>query len=129
MKKIVSLCLLLFATPSFGAWTDLGVGSSKTNFYADFDTLQRKNNIVRIWTKHEYKSPQPTLIPSVFMLSENFYTEFDCQDKKFRALSSNTFSENQLKGTLIASNSTPNPWTYVPPETIASIILNKVCKK
>ena len=129
MKKTISLLLLFASTSAFGGWTDLGVGSKNTNFFADFDTLQRKNNIVRVWTKHEYKTPQPTSIPSVFMLSENFYTEFDCQEKKFRALSSNTFSENQLQGSLIASNSTPNPWTYVPPDTIASSILNKVCKK
>lgn len=128
MKKVIFTISLLFAQSSIAAWTQLDFGTSSTIFFTDFDTLQRKNNVVRVWTKHEYKKPLPTSIPDEFMLSENFYTEFDCQERKFRALSSNSFSENQLKGKLISANSTPNPWTFVPPDTIANLMLSRVCK-
>jgi hypothetical protein len=129
MRKLVFLAGLLIAQSSVAAWTELDFGTSSTNFFVDFDTLQRKNNIVRVWTKHEYKIPLATNVnPNEFKLSENFYTEFDCQEKKYRALSSNTFSENQLKGKLISANSTPNSWTFVPPDTIANLMLSRVCK-
>ena len=128
MKKILFIACLLISQSSFAAWTELDFGTSTITFFVDFDTLQKKDNVARVWTKHEYKNPLPTSIPGEFMLSENFYTEFDCQEKRFRALSANTFSENQLKGKLISAKSTPNPWTFVPPDTIASLMLNRVCK-
>lgn len=128
MKKLILACLFVVQTVQ-AAWVDIGLSSGTTNFFVDFDTLQRTNNIIRVWTKHEYKSPRLTAVPNQTYLSESFYTEFDCKERKFRALSSNTYAESQLRGEIIASNSTPNPWNFAPPDTIANSMLTIVCRK
>lgn len=121
--------MLFFVSQSVSAaWVDIGYGTSTSSFFIDFDTLQKNGNFVRVWTKQEYKSPRQTASNAIFQ-SESFYTEFDCKEKKFRALSSNTYAESELKGGLVASKTTPNPWNFVPPDTIANVMLNIVCKK
>ena len=121
--------MLLFTSQSVSAaWVDIGSGTSTTSFFIDPDTLQKNGNFVRVWTKHEYSSPRQNAANATFQ-SESFYTEFDCKEKKYRALSSNTYAESQLRGGIISSKTTPNPWTFVPPDTIANVMLNIVCKK
>jgi hypothetical protein len=61
-------------------------------------------------------------------LSAKLTFEFNCKSRQYHILRSQSFSDRGLTGSELGTAETPaDPWSYVPPYSIADTIFTKVC--
>ncbi len=125
MKKIFFIVLLIFSSIAHADWTFITESSNDTKFYLDFSTVQKKNNLVRVWQRVEL--PKPQIFSGENYLSMRAYREYDCTEKRERILSLSFFSQNNLNGNIIHNHSQTGEWGYVAPNTSGSELMRAVC--
>lgn len=126
MKKLIAVLLVLsYSSIAFANWTFVAESSNDNKFFFDFDTIQKKSNLVKIWQKVELSKPQQ-------FSGENYqsirtYREYDCGNKMERILSLAFFSQNNLNGNIVFTHSKTGEWDYVPPNTTGAELLKTAC--
>lgn len=133
IKRLLFLVLLVTSTMVHSEWKYVTSTKDKEiDFYIDFDTLKRKNNLVTVWVKTEFKTTQRDSILDIFngYLSSRTYEQWDCEDKTMRTMSFDYFSKNDLEGKIVNSGTMlmtiPES---IRPDTSGSRLFKVICKK
>jgi hypothetical protein len=128
MKKLVIALLFMVSTNVFAEWTKIAKGSEIT-YYADFLSIQRKGNIVKLWILFDFNTAQID-VRSRF-LSESFRHEFDCENEMAVMLQLIEYSGNMATGDVVYSHSyvTEKTFDSVPPESTLNMYLKIACSK
>jgi len=133
IKKLVVLLLLFTSTFVHSEWKYVTSTKDKdVDFYIDFDTLKRKDNLVTVWMKSEFKTTQRDSIFDIFSgyLSSRTLEQWDCVDKTTRTISFDNFSKNNLEGKIVQSESMVTSVPYsIRPDTSGSRLFKVICNK
>jgi hypothetical protein len=118
--------LALSSRPAYAEWVEVGITDEAT-VYADPDTIQRKGDLVKMWSLHDFKTTQTILKKSY--LSSRSQDEYDCTGERHRALASTSFAGNMGSGKVRSSYSIKGKWQSVPPGTMTHSLWKGACEK
>lgn len=124
--KLILIVLMLVATPAAAEWTMIQT-SDNENVYVDFDTLQKRGDLVTVSTLNDYSFAQQKK-----ELSTQFSELHDCKHKKFKALSISYYAENMAKGNVIEAFSFNEPdvaWSDVVKYSVGELKTNIICSR
>jgi hypothetical protein len=99
---------------------DLGI------YYYDSSTIEHQGDRHRAWTMLDYREPHKNKQGQSFK-STRAQMEFDCKDKRVRALTVSFHSGPRLTGEVLASEGVFQDWMGVPPSTPMANIMKAVC--
>jgi hypothetical protein len=99
---------------------DLGI------YYYDVSAIEHQGDRRRAWTMLDYRDPQKNKQGQSFK-STRAQMEFDCKDKRARALTVSFHSGSRLSGEVLVSEGVFQDWMGVPPSTPMANILKAVC--
>ena len=119
MKKVLVLLLLMVSTNVFAEWTEVG-GNDVINVftqytaYADFGTIKRKGNKVKMWYLYDFKKVQH--VGDDRYLSSVNYDEYDCEEETVRWLDYYLYSGNMRTGEIVwsSTNIKKEPFSIMP---------------
>ena len=118
-------CLLSCVNAFALNWTaaglhDLGI------YYYDSSSIEHQGDKHRAWTMLDYRDPQKNKQGHSFK-STRAQMEFDCKDKRVRALTVSFHSGAKLTGEVLVSEGVFQDWMSVPPSTPMANIMKAVC--
>ncbi|NBS09410.1 MAG: hypothetical protein EBT49_08275 [Betaproteobacteria bacterium] len=125
-RHLFLLACLLFCVNAFAVnWTaaglhDLGI------YYYDSSSVEHQGDKYRAWTMLDYRDPQKNKQGHSFK-STRAQMEFDCKDKRVRALTVSFHSGAKLTGEVLVSEGVFQDWMSVPPSTPMANIMKAVC--
>ena len=129
MKKILVLLLLMVSTSVFAEWTEVGQSADDTTVYADFGTIKRKGNKVKMWKLYDFKTVKK-LGENDRYLSEMRRGEYDCEEETVRMLDLHGYSGNMKTGhNVYSSNNIKDEATSILPESIGETLFKIACGK
>ena len=103
MKKLVVLLLLMVSTSVFAEWTEVsGNDDVGITAYADFGTIKRKGNKVKMWKLFDYKTVKESGVDRY--LSEMRRGEYDCEEETIGLFDWHWYSGNMAEGEIVRSN-------------------------
>ncbi len=125
-RHLFLLACLLSCVNAFAVnWTaaglhDLGI------YYYDSSSIEHQGDKHRAWTMLDYRDPQKNKQGNSFK-STRAQMEFDCKDKRVRALTVSFHSGAKLTGEVLVSEGVFQDWMSVPPSTPMANIMKAVC--
>jgi hypothetical protein len=125
----IAACALAAASATASA--EVWIETSKTDdyiAYADPSSIRREGDIVRMWSMFDYKNPQ-TGLPGKPHQSTRRQFEYDCKQKRARALAVSSHAAHDGKGDPIAAASVKYNWSAVVPDSADDYLLKFACKK
>jgi hypothetical protein len=128
---ILSMSALSSAHAAEPDWQMVGK-SDECSVWVDAASLQSEGNIVKAWTKLEYKVATPIFKGSEKMnLSVRRREYLNCSAHSSLLKSAASFSERNLQGAVVASFNDAGEmvWEDAAPGTIADAILEFACAK
>lgn len=128
MRKAILMMLLAIVSSSAVAaeWVEV-CHSDNTTAYANLSTIRKAGKKVKMWTLLDFQEPRH-FSGSSFMsiMSQN---EFDCKEEQSRDIYISFISENMGAGVTIHSESKPNKWSSITPDSIDESLLKTACRK
>ena len=125
-RHFVSLSLLLLCTVAQAAnWSSAGLHDLGVYYY-DNASIEHQGDRRRAWTMLDYREAQKNKQGQSFK-STRAQMEFDCKDKRVRALTVSFHSGTRLTGEVLVSEGVFQDWMGVPPATPMANILQAVC--
>ena len=128
MKRL--LLTLMLAPASTGAtaeWTQMSVNDVFTQ-YADFTTIHKTGDRLKIWELLDYRSEQKGINGARYF-SEKAHKEYSCKEERVRLLAISGFSKHMGDGKVAYSVSDPAKWEPVQPASDSDFLLVKACSK
>jgi len=127
MKKLIFTLLfstVMFSSPSFAKWTNVGKNVDGNTFYVDFDRIRKHDGYVYYWTLFDYLKPTKT-----GTLSGKNYQQVDCQLFRVKDLSVSFHKKPMGGGTGddYQLREEDKKWIYPSPESVNEFMLKKVC--
>jgi hypothetical protein len=123
MRVILSILLLLFASPLWAEWVVISKIANGTVFYIDPLSIQKDGHLRRVATLMNLKEKNKEGKQSARALEE-----YACQAEQNRVLSYSDHTEPFAMGEILSSSDTPTQWKSLAPGTIGQAILLLVCK-
>lgn len=105
-------------------WTIVD-GNNDSIIYADFVTIRKLSNVVKMWAMVGHKTVQRSA--GANYLSSKVQYEFDCNEDQMREIYSSLFDGNMGSGKVVYSYSDPDKWKPVMPDTVGQSLWKKVC--
>ena len=103
------------------------------SLWVDAASLQKEGNVVKVWTKLEFKTAEPIYQGSAKMKrSDRRHDYVDCLARTSALKSAASFSEPNLRGVQVAgyrSDASKTEWKQVKPNTVAETILEFACAR
>ena len=128
MKKILVLLLLMVSTTVFAEWTEVGQSANGMTAYADFGTIKRKGNKVKMWRLYDFKTVQK--LENDRYLSEMRRGEYDCEEETIRQLDVHSYSGNMRQSEIVRSiTNIKDEAESVMPGSINETLLKVACGK
>ena len=129
--KILSLILLLMiSTNVMAEWIVVG-GNDDVGIttYADFGTIKRKGNKMKMWVFTDFKTVQK--VENYRYLSEMRRYEYDCKEETSRQLDIYFYSGNMKQGEIVVSakNIKIDEATSILPGSIDETLFKITCSK
>ena len=127
-RNLFLLACCLIGMNAFAVnWTaaglhDLGI------YYYDSSSIEHQGDKRRAWTMLDYRDPQKNKQGQSFK-STRAQMEFDCKDKRVRALTVSFHSGPKLSGEVLVSEGVFQDWMAVPPGTPMTQIMKAVCAR
>jgi hypothetical protein len=122
-KAILILLLVVVAAPAWAKWVTLGV-TDGADYYIDPATIRNDGNFRKAWTLMDLKAKSDEGV-----MSRRILFEIDCKGERVRFLSFSTHSKPMAGGDTLVTESNPDEWQHIAPETIPVLILKRVCAK
>jgi hypothetical protein len=122
--------LLLSGGPTYVEWTmrsTAGQGNEEFTSYADLEKIRRTGHLAKIWTLHDYTTPQ--IYGSKLYLSVKIQTEIDCQQEQYRRVAFYAYSEHMGYGNPVASETDPGKWNPIIPGSLGEGEWKVACGK
>ncbi len=123
MKKFLFFILLTISSIAHANWNLTFTSTDGDKFYIDYSTINRQNNIAKVWVRVDFGDGVEGSIRST-----RSYNEYDCIQKKYRRLTTTYFKKPNLEQ-LVTTENKPTEYSYIAPNTVASGIIEIVCKK
>ena len=102
MKKIILFLLLTVSTNVFAEWTKVTNSSDgDITSYADFGTIKKKGNKVKMWSMYDFKTIQK--FENYRYLSSLSRNEYDCEEETKRMLDFYWYLGNMRQGEIVYS--------------------------
>jgi len=120
-KTTTALALLMIATSAQAEWSHLTSGPS-ADVYIDYSAIKKTRHGVRVWILTDYSRSTTRSLSSVHL------DEYDCNEERFRILSSRGYAGHKATGAIVSSEESLGEWIYIAPRTLADIQLQAVCK-
>jgi len=95
--------------------------------YANPDTIRRKEDTVKMWLLHDYKTVQTAI--DVSYLSAKVKIEFDCSEERQRILTFTEYSGNMGRGKPVYTDPVEDEWEPITPDAISQTLWKIACKK
>ena len=129
MKKLALILLLvLVSTPAWAEWTRVG-GGDNFDTYADFATIRKRGNTVKMWTLYDFKTAQQVGGTPPY-LSQKFQQEYDCDGERTRFLAFSEHSGHMGDGNVVYfKDDARSRWVPVPPESVVEALWKVACGK
>ena len=129
MKKLTLLLLLMVSTSVFAEWTEVGQSANGMTAYADFGTIKRKGNKVKMWRLYDFKTVQKSS-DGIEYLSEMRRGEYDCEEETIRQLDVHWYSGNMRQSEIVRSiTNIKDEAESVMPGSINETLLKVACGK
>jgi len=126
VSKVILLLLAVASNSGMAEWVGLGSLDNYT-VYADPATIQKTDNGVKMWWLTDFKtSASGDSEPHVSMKT---LSEFDCDKKQLRTLSSSWYPEHMAEGKEISSNSNIDIWVPGGTSPVNKVLLEFACGK
>jgi predicted RNA-binding protein len=126
MGKAVLIVLLAVVSSSAAAeWVEIGANESATA-YADFATIEKAGNMVKMWDLLDFKAVQARPYGTPYM-SQKTRQEYDCKEERARILDVLRYSENMGRGEVARADSDPDEWKSVRPGSTAAVLREFAC--
>lgn len=130
MKNFIFMLLLMISGNVMAEWTLIG-----ENYYADFSSIHKKNNNIKIWFMNNFKSPM-TVNKNVYLSAAHKF-EFNCEEEQFKVLETYIYSEKSLMGNSLNFKSEILTselnyffaWSSPPPNTWHQFLMHLTCDK
>ena len=131
MRKIILMILLAVVSNSAMAEWRITSENGFADLYVNLDTYLKAGNTVRVWELQDYKKAITLASSGDKYLSTTALNEYDCKEKKFRALIFNSHSDHMGEGKLVFSQNTSggNWYPVAPAGTISGDIFIVLCGK
>jgi len=133
-SSVLSLITLLLLTvgPAYAEWVEVGgkveEGRTEYTLYADPDTIDRIEDVVKLWALMDFKTTQ--IVPNPPYMSVKSQREFDCTKEYMRVLAITVFSGNMASGKAVFSSSNFNDQgTLFEPPSVAQRLWRFACGK
>ena len=128
MKKLTLLLLLMVSTSVFAKWTEVGSKDGDITSYADFGTIKKKGNKVKMWGLYDYKKVQK--FENYRYLSSLTRFEYDCEEETVKELDIHWYSGNMRQGEIVVSTTNiKNEAESIMPESIYEGLFKIACGK
>lgn len=118
MRAILTLILLLAATPAWAEWVKVAE-TSDTVFYVDPAAIGSKGGLRQASVIHDYATQEPGGVRS-----RQVSYEIDCIGERLRSVSVTEHSEPLGRGERMSSRERESEWLYVAPRTGSNIAPN-----
>ena len=129
--RIAAGLLLAFPLASPAAdWQPVAESDAKQVFF-NAESLKRAGDLVTVWAKENYSSPQPAAKKNRTYLSTRVEYRLDCAQRKVATASVKAYPEAELGGEVVqkASWSDKNlQWLDAPAGTVFDAMLNYACQ-
>ena len=126
IKLLITLALAFLSTSTMAAWTRVTKSDVfGVTVYADYDTIQRSGNKLKIWTLNDFKAIQE--IDGVKYLTIKTQEEFNCDDGQTRSLMHVAYSGNMENGQVVNSYEKTDTWRPVKPGSIGEKQSKRAC--
>lgn len=125
MKKLIFAFLLLFSINGYCEWT-IVQDDKDSGRYSDYSTKQVLGNYVRIWSLTNFK--KPAIYDGTTLMSTVDHYEYDCQNLKFRSITTFFYSKSMGSGSMLKSFGS-SAWMSLPPHSIGMYELKILCQK
>jgi len=127
-KILLTLIPALIANTLMADWTlvDKSADGSAA-IYTDFDATQKTEDKVKMWSLGDFKTAKE--FSDIQFLSSKYHKEYDCEQEQARMLAFTLFSSNMGEGQVVYSNSEPDEWEPVAPESVAKTLWEIACGK
>ena len=96
--------------------------------YGDPSSIQRQGDIVKMSSMFDYKNPRRD-IPGKTYLSTKRRFEYDCKNRRARAIAGSAYAKHKAEGEILASDSSKYNWTAVVADSADDYLLKFACKK
>lgn len=127
MKRIFSILILCaISSSAFAEWTLIQTNDGG-NLYVDFDTLQKSGDTVSITTLNDFYTRQ-----NKNELSSKWREVHDCKTKRFKAISTEYFTDNMAQGSVIESvtfDEAKTAWTDLVQYSVGELKTNIICSR
>lgn len=121
----LALLVMFVASPVWADWTFISENDEGTKVYIDYATIRKDGNFRTVWEVTNFKSPDS--FKGAVYISTRAKTEYDCKEEKKRNLTTTAHSELFARGDMVWASESPSIWIYIPPQSVISLILPKVC--
>ena len=92
----------MVSTNVFAEWTEVGGSADGMTSYADFGTIKRKGNKVKMWSLLDFKTIKKGSGDERY-LSSVTRNEYDCEEETARQLDIHWYSSNMGQGEIVWS--------------------------
>ena len=124
MKKLVVI-LLMFGGAASAGWQTVADGSAGMT-YADTDSIVSNGNMATMSSVLDYKTFQRMVEVGYF--SQRTRTEYDCAERRFRALHVSLHADPMGEGKEIYADDSPRQWEAVTAGSVAEQLWTIACK-
>jgi hypothetical protein len=127
LKVILMLALGLTCSSAMAGWTKVHE-YTKATVYVNLATIQRDENLVKMWSMSDYKSPQHAHQKELYR-SIKSQAEYNCNERTRRIVSITFYSGRKSNGDVVYSNAYfDKPWIPVALGSIEENELGLACK-
>lgn len=124
-KAIFMMLLAIVSNSAMAKWIEVSSSESATN-YADPASISRAGNLVQMWYLRDHKDTVRTSDGKPFV-SAKMLREYDCKEEKSRVLYSSFHSEKMGEGEAVFSDSDPDKWMQIEPDSIGEDMWKIAC--
>jgi hypothetical protein len=122
-KAILTMLLAVVSGGAMAEWVKVGV-TEGADHYIDPATIRKDGNFRKAWTLMDLKQRSDEGV-----MSRRILLELDCKGERVRFLSFSTHSKPMAGGDTLVTESNPDEWQHIAPETIPALILKRACAK
>ena len=123
VKKLLLILMLAVVSSSVMAeWVWVAADVDEVTYYADFDTIRKSGNMVKMWVMEDDK-----IAEKLDVLSAKHKDEFDCNKKQYRSLFYSLHSGHMGGGETLFIHNERGDWHTPHPDSIAADVLKFAC--
>tara|TARA_S200000501_G_C20812498_1_gene738995 strand:+ start:913 stop:1296 length:384 start_codon:yes stop_codon:yes gene_type:complete len=101
-------------------------GYPEMDIYIDFDSLEKKNNIIGVWSLFDFNSNRKKHYPTAFYSIKTFQ-KINCKSKLNQLVQFSVHNGEMGNGEIINSNKNIQSWTQIELGSVNEIIWKKIC--